>query len=74
MVLGAIAGWVARRARFCTFGAIEDMVLIGDLRRLNCVSWALAVAMLAVQLMHIAGIARTCDLAVPAIADADAIP
>lgn len=57
-LLGGIAGGVARHARFCTFGAVEDMVLTGDLRRLK--SWALAivVAMLAVQAMHVAGIAR----------------
>ncbi|MEM8744969.1 MAG: YeeE/YedE thiosulfate transporter family protein, partial [Pseudomonadota bacterium] len=57
-VLGAIAGWVARRTRFCTFGAVEDMVLTGDLRRLK--SWALAaaVAMVSVQLMHVTDVAR----------------
>ncbi len=56
--LGAIAGWVARRARFCTFGAVEDMVLTGDLRRLKSWGLAVAVAMLAVQIMHVSGIAR----------------
>lgn len=56
--LGAIAGWVARSVRFCTFGAVEDMVLTGDLRRLK--SWALAaaIAMLAVQIMHVSDVAR----------------
>lgn len=53
-----VAGWVARRARFCTFGAVEDMVLLGDLRRMKSWGLAIAIAMLAVQLMHISGIAR----------------
>lgn len=58
LALGVIAGWVARRARFCTFGAVEDMVMTGNLRRLK--SWGLAIvtALLAVQIMHAAGIAR----------------
>lgn len=56
--LGLIAGWVARRARFCTFGAVEDMVMTGDLRRLKCWGLAIATAMLAVQVMHVAGVAR----------------
>jgi len=58
VLLGAIIGWVARWARFCTFGAVEDMVLTGDLRRLKCWALAIAVAMLGVQLMHTTGIAR----------------
>ncbi|MEE8308455.1 MAG: YeeE/YedE family protein [Gammaproteobacteria bacterium] len=57
-VLGMIAGWVARWARFCTFGAVEDMVLLGDLRRMKSWALAIAVAMLAVQLMHVSDIAR----------------
>ncbi len=56
--LGLIAGWVARWARFCTFGAVEDMVLTGNLGRLKSWALAIAVAMIAVQIMHISGIAR----------------
>jgi uncharacterized membrane protein YedE/YeeE len=56
--MGMIAGWVARWARFCTFGAVEDMVLTGDLRRLKSWALAIAVAMIAVQIMHNSGIAR----------------
>ncbi|GBE43868.1 MAG TPA: YeeE/YedE family protein [Rhizobiales bacterium] len=58
LVLGVIVGWVARWARFCTFGAVEDMVLTGNLRRLKSWALAIAVAMLGVQLMHVMGIAR----------------
>ena len=56
--LGLIAGWVARWSRFCTFGAVEDMVLTGSLGRLKSWALAIAVAMLCVQVMHISGIAR----------------
>jgi len=56
--LGLIAGWVARWSRFCTFGAVEDMVLTGNLGRMKSWALAIAVAMIAVQIMHISGIAR----------------
>ena len=55
---GCVMGGVARGARFCTFGAIEDYVLAGKTLRLR--SWALAVsvATLLVSAMHSADIAR----------------
>lgn len=56
--LGLIAGWVARWSRFCTFGAVEDVVLTGNLGRLKSWALAIAIAMLVVQLMHISGVAR----------------
>jgi len=40
-VLGAALGFVARRGRFCTLGAIEDAVYSNDTRRLR--SWILAI-------------------------------
>lgn len=39
---GAAFGFVARRGRFCTLGAIEDAVYSNDTRRLR--SWLLAIA------------------------------
>ena len=39
--LGAALGFVARRGRFCTLGAIEDAVYANDTRRLR--SWILAI-------------------------------
>jgi uncharacterized membrane protein YedE/YeeE len=39
--LGAAFGFVARRGRFCTLGAIEDAVYSNDTRRLR--SWVLAI-------------------------------
>ena len=56
--LGAIAGWAARRARFCTFGAVEDMIMTGDLRRLKSWALAIAVALIGVQVMHVTDVAR----------------
>ena len=40
-VLGAALGFVVRRGRFCTLGAIEDAVYSNDSRRLR--SWILAI-------------------------------
>lgn len=46
---GLIAGFFARRARFCTFGAVEDLLLVGDSTRLRTWVLAIAVAILGVQ-------------------------
>lgn len=42
LVLGIALGFVARRGRFCTLGAIEDAVYACDTRRLR--AWGLAIA------------------------------
>lgn len=42
LVLGIALGFVARRGRFCTLGAIEDAVYGKDMRRIR--TWVLAVA------------------------------
>lgn len=55
---GLVVGAVARGARFCTFGAVEDAVLAGNKTRLRSWGLAIAVAILLVQTMHVAGIAR----------------
>lgn len=39
---GGALGFIARKGRFCTLGAIEDAVYASDMKRLR--SWALAVA------------------------------
>ena len=57
-LLGLVVGAVARGARFCTFGAVEDAVLTGNLTRMRSWGLAIAVAVLLVQTMHITGIAR----------------
>ncbi|WP_420347727.1 YeeE/YedE family protein [Pelagibius sp.] len=58
LVAGCVVGAVARGARFCTFGAIEDWVLAEESLRLRSWGLAIAVAMLAVQLLDAAGLAR----------------
>jgi uncharacterized membrane protein YedE/YeeE len=40
--LGILLGFVARRGRFCTVGAIEDVIYASDMRRAG--AWVLAVA------------------------------
>ena len=56
LFIGVVVGAVARSARFCTFGAIEDRVLMGDSRRVRAWGLAIAVAMIAVQLLNATGI------------------
>ncbi|WP_282608566.1 YeeE/YedE family protein [Pelagibius sp. Alg239-R121] len=56
LAIGVIVGAVARSARFCTFGAIEDRVLMEDSRRVRAWGLAIAVAMAVVQLLNVFGI------------------
>ena len=56
--LGLAMGATARGARFCTFGAIEDWVLADRTERIRSFALAIAVAVIAVQAMRQAGIAR----------------
>ncbi|WP_422368544.1 YeeE/YedE family protein [Pelagibius sp.] len=58
LAAGCVVGAVARGARFCTFGAIEDWVLAEDSRRLRSWGLAIAVAVFLVQLLDAAGLAR----------------
>ncbi len=53
--LGVFVGAVARAARFCTFGAIEDRVLMQDARRIRAWGLAIAVAVILVQLLFQSG-------------------
>lgn len=55
---GGVMGGVARGARFCTFGAIEDYVLAGKTLRFRAWALAIAVSTLLVSLLHGAGLAR----------------
>ncbi len=50
--LGAMFGFVARRGRFCTLGAIEDSVYANDTRRLRTWLLAIAVAIVGVHLLE----------------------
>jgi uncharacterized membrane protein YedE/YeeE len=53
--LGAVFGFVARRGRFCTLGAIEDSVYANDTRRLRSWLIAIAVAIVGVHLLEAYG-------------------
>ncbi|MFN3347933.1 YeeE/YedE family protein [Pseudorhodoplanes sp.] len=53
--LGAFFGFVARRGRFCTLGAIEDSVYASDTRRLRSWLLAIAVAIVGVHLLEAYG-------------------
>lgn len=56
---GGALGFLARRGRFCTLGAIEDAVYASDLRRLR--SWALAVGV-AIAGTHLLSMLTAFDL------------
>lgn len=47
--IGVACGFTARRARLCSFGAIEDAWIGGDTRRLRIFGLALAVALMGTQ-------------------------
>lgn len=51
-LLGSVMGATARGARFCTFGAVEDVVLAGKTQRMRSWALAIAVAMICVQFLH----------------------
>lgn len=50
-LIGAACGFTARRARLCSFGAVEDVWIGGDTRRLRIFGLALAIALLGTQLL-----------------------
>ena len=50
--LGAAFGFVARRGRFCTLGAIEDSVYANDTRRMRTWLLAIGVAVIGVHLLE----------------------
>lgn len=54
-IAGLVFGAVAQRTNFCTMGAISDLVLMGDGRRLRAWILAIAVAIVGTQLLHFAG-------------------
>ncbi len=58
MLAGAVVGVVARAARFCTFGAVEDWILASDTKRMRSWAFAIAVAVIIVQFLDAAGVAR----------------
>jgi uncharacterized protein len=55
LVLGIALGFVARRGRFCSLGAIEDAVYASDTRRLRSWILAIGVAIIGVHLLELFG-------------------
>ena len=53
--IGMAAGFAVRRARLCTFGAIEDALMGGDSRRLRVFGLALGIAILGTQGLIVGG-------------------
>lgn len=53
--IGAAAGFFARHARLCTFGAIEDAWMGGDSRRLRIFGLALGIAVVGTQALVVSG-------------------
>jgi uncharacterized membrane protein YedE/YeeE len=53
--LGGAFGFVARRGRFCTLGAIEDSVYSNDTRRLRTWLLAIGIAIVGVHLLEVFG-------------------
>ncbi len=55
--IGALFGAVSQRSRFCTMGAIADLVVMGDATRLRMWLFAMAVAILGAYGLEAAGLA-----------------
>jgi uncharacterized protein len=56
LLIGAVLGYLVRRARLCSFGAIEDALEGGDYRRLKIFGLALAVALAGTQALVLSGL------------------
>lgn len=55
LVIGAAAGFAARHAKLCSFGAIEDALIGGDGRRLRVFGLALGIAIIGTQALVVGG-------------------
>lgn len=56
LLLGAVFGATVHRTNFCMMGAIADMTLKQDTRRLRAWMLAIAVAMIGTQAIHLSGL------------------
>ncbi|GLK76525.1 hypothetical protein GCM10008171_17790 [Methylopila jiangsuensis] len=56
LAIGVVVGFAVKRARLCTFGALEDAFVGSDTRRLRVFGLALAVAVLGAQALVLAGL------------------
>lgn len=58
VVIGAATGFAVRRAKLCSFGAIEDALIGGDSRRLRIFGLSLGIAILGTQALILADILK----------------
>ena len=56
LVLGGVTGFAVRRAKLCSFGAIEDALMGADSRRLRIFGLALGIAILGTQTLIVTGL------------------
>ncbi|GLK73197.1 YeeE/YedE family protein [Ancylobacter dichloromethanicus] len=56
LAIGAAVGFTTRRARLCSFGAVEDALVGSDTRRLRVFGLALGVAVAGTQLLVLTGL------------------
>jgi uncharacterized membrane protein YedE/YeeE len=54
--VGVAFGWAARSSEFCTMGALSDLILMGESRRLRAWVLSMAVAMLGSQALQAGGL------------------
>ena len=54
--IGIIAGYAVRRAKLCTFGAIESLLFGGDARRVKAIAAGLGIALAITQVLILAGL------------------
>jgi hypothetical protein len=55
-LIGALCGYAARRARLCTFGALESAMMGGDWRRAKAFGFGLGLALLGTQGLILTGV------------------
>lgn len=56
LVVGLVFGAIVQRTNFCTLGAVSDLILMEDGRRMRAWVLAAAVALFGTQAMHLAGL------------------
>lgn len=56
LAIGVVVGFAVKRARLCTFGALEDAFVGSDTRRLRVFGLALAVAIIGAQALVLGGL------------------
>lgn len=68
LAVGVAVGFAIQRSKLCTFGAIEDLLMGGDSRRLRVFGLALGIALLGTQTLVLGGLLNPADTAFAATA------